>query len=66
MAARSPLWDDIHNPRLSDRVRASAVETAAANLPLVAAPRAANVASSHRTARTIATPLGPTTRFAIR
>lgn len=69
---RSPLWDDIHDPRLADLVRASTVSEAAALQPVVSAPRAATVASSHRTSRTdrpsfgIPTPLGTTTAFRIR
>ena len=53
-------------------VCASTAGSAAVLSPLVATPQAPQRASSHRTARTeqrsfaIATPLGPTTRFAIR
>lgn len=70
-ATRSPLFDDIHNPRLADLVRASTVGDGAVLVAVSSAPQAPVVASSHRTDRTdrdqrsfsIATPLGTTSRF---
>lgn len=70
-ASRSPLFDDIHNPRLADLVRASTVSDGAVLQPLQSSPQAPLVASSHRTERTdravssrpITTPLGTTSRF---
>jgi hypothetical protein len=70
--SRSRLFDDIHDPRLADLVRASTVPSAAVLQGLTVAPRAPLVASAHRTSRTdrpsfgIPTPLGTTTAFRIR